>query len=154
MVPFVRCAGNQRYSSDNESKDKTFRSFWMCFSVYFLSLWYCHMQKDTRQVPRQEPARNWANWCFKWNRKLELRTLELGYLTVSAIIWYTKVLWVRKSQFAAYRERKRILFKRTRLGAIGMCCLIIFLAWLQDYIPAKNRKFWSKGNWLDIYLLF
>ena len=26
-----------------------------------------------------------------------------------------------------------------------MCISIIFLTWLQDYIPAKHRAFWSTG---------
>ena len=50
-----------------------------------------------------------------------------------------------EEQFRAYRVRKRLLLKRLKFGAIGMCCLIIFLTWLQWYIPTKNRAFWSAG---------
>ena len=32
-----------------------------------------------------------------------------------------------------------------RYGTIGMCIITIFLAWLQDHIPMKNRQFWNKG---------
>ena len=31
-----------------------------------------------------------------------------------------------------------------KIGTIGLCFVVVFLAWLQDYIPAKNRQFWSK----------
>ena len=50
-----------------------------------------------------------------------------------------------RSQLDKYRMRKKILFKRMQLGAIAMCLLIMFLVWLQDYIPSYNRKFWSRG---------
>ena len=50
-----------------------------------------------------------------------------------------------QEQFQEYRKRKKILLRRMGLGAIGMCCLIIFLAWLQWYIPEKHRAFWSTG---------
>ena len=48
-------------------------------------------------------------------------------------------------QFLAYRKRKALLFKRMKFGTIGMCIIIIFLSWLQDWLPMKNRQFWSKG---------
>ena len=51
-----------------------------------------------------------------------------------------------RSQLDEYRARKKLLFKRMKLGAIAMCFLIIFLAWLQDYIPSYNKKFWSRGT--------
>ena len=51
-----------------------------------------------------------------------------------------------EEQFRAYRVRKKLLLKRMWLGALGMCCLIAFLAWLQWYIPTKNRAFWSAGR--------
>ena len=49
------------------------------------------------------------------------------------------------SQLNAYRQRKKILFKQIRYGTIGMCIAIMFLAWLLDYIPTKNRQYRSKG---------
>ena len=51
-----------------------------------------------------------------------------------------------RSQLEEYKVRKKLLFKKMRLGAIAMCFLIIFLAWLQDYLPSYNRKFWSRGT--------
>ena len=48
-----------------------------------------------------------------------------------------------QSQFDAYRNSKKLLFKRMGFGAIGMCIIIIFLSWFQVYIPAKHREFWS-----------
>ena len=51
-----------------------------------------------------------------------------------------------RSQLDEYKARKKLFFKRMKLGAIAMCCLIIFLAWLQDYIPSYNKKFWSRGT--------
>ena len=54
-----------------------------------------------------------------------------------------------QEQFKEYRVRKKVLLKRMGLGTIGMCCLIIFLAWLQWYIPTKNEAFWSTGLGLD-----
>ena len=56
-----------------------------------------------------------------------------------------KVL-VQKSQFDAYKARKKLLHKRIRFGIIGMCVLIIILIWLQDYLPAYNKRFWSRGE--------
>ena len=50
-----------------------------------------------------------------------------------------------QGQLDAYKERKRILFKRMRYGAVLMCCLIIFLSWSQWYFPKRNRKFWNTG---------
>lgn len=50
-----------------------------------------------------------------------------------------------RSQLDAYKVRKKLLFKRMQLAAFAMCLLIIFLVWLQDYIPSYNRKFWSRG---------
>ena len=55
-------------------------------------------------------------------------------------------LEAQKSQLDAYRVRKRLLFKWYRVGAIGMCILIMFLVWLQDALPRYNRKFWSRGK--------
>ena len=49
-------------------------------------------------------------------------------------------------QFEAYKVRKKLLFKRMGFAKIGMCISIIFLAWLQDWLPAKNRAFWSSGT--------
>ena len=51
-----------------------------------------------------------------------------------------------EEQFKAYRDRKKLLLKWMGLGAAGMCCLIIFLTWLQWYIPTKNRAFWKTGT--------
>ena len=51
-----------------------------------------------------------------------------------------------RSQLDEYKVRKKLLFKRMQFGAIAMCFLIIFLAWLQDYIPSYNKKFWSRGK--------
>ena len=51
-----------------------------------------------------------------------------------------------EEQFRAYRLRKKLVLKWMGLSAIGMCCLIIFLTWLQWYIPTKNRAFWSAGR--------
>ena len=48
-----------------------------------------------------------------------------------------------KSQLTAYRERKRVLFKRMKFGIIGSCIVIMFLVWLRYYISAENRKFWG-----------
>ena len=31
-------------------------------------------------------------------------------------------------------------------GTIVMCCIIIFLAWLQHSLPDKERQFWSRGK--------
>ena len=50
-----------------------------------------------------------------------------------------------EEQFRAYRMRKKLVLKWMGLGAVGMCCLIIFLTWLQWYIPTKNRAFWTTG---------
>ena len=33
-----------------------------------------------------------------------------------------------------------------KFGAFTMCVLIIFLAWLQEWLPMKNRKFWNPGK--------
>ena len=51
-----------------------------------------------------------------------------------------------EEQFKAYRDRKKVLLKWMGLGTVGMCCLIIFLTWLQWYIPTKHRAFWSTGT--------
>ena len=51
-----------------------------------------------------------------------------------------------RSQLDEYKARKKLLFKRMQFGAVAMCCLIIFLAWLQDYIPSYYRKFWTRGT--------
>ena len=74
------------------------------------------------------------------------------FLTLVTNSWYNCCLFLNSaslqlnySQFAAYRERKTLLFKRTRIGAFGMCVLIIFLAWLQEWLPMKNRRFWNTG---------
>ena len=32
-----------------------------------------------------------------------------------------------------------------KLGTIVMCCIIIFLAWLQNWLPKKEKQFWSRG---------
>ena len=50
-----------------------------------------------------------------------------------------------EEQFRAYRTRKKLILKWMGLGAVAMCCLIIFLTWLQWYIPTKNRAFWTTG---------
>ena len=50
------------------------------------------------------------------------------------------------SQLDAYKERKRILFKRMKYGIIGCCVFIIFLSWLQYYVPAKYKRFEPRGN--------
>ena len=49
------------------------------------------------------------------------------------------------SQFNAYKKRKNLLFKRMNFGTIGMCFIIFFLVWLQDWLPKKNRHFWNRG---------
>ena len=49
-------------------------------------------------------------------------------------------------QFKAYRDRKKLVLKWMRLSSAGMCCLIIFLAWLQWYIPKNHREFWNTGT--------
>ena len=49
-----------------------------------------------------------------------------------------------QSQFSAYKQRKKLLFKRMRFSAIGMCIIIIFLSWLQEWIPIKGRQFQQK----------
>ena len=36
--------------------------------------------------------------------------------------------------------------KRMKYAAIGMCVIIIFLAWLQDWLPKKNQEFWNRGR--------
>ena len=51
-----------------------------------------------------------------------------------------------QEQFTAYRTRKKLLAKRMRFGIIAMCCLIIFLAWLQYFIPTRHQAFWSTGK--------
>ena len=51
-----------------------------------------------------------------------------------------------KSQLNAYRKRKKLLFKRMQFGTISMCIIIIFLVWLQDWLPKKNRQFWNRGT--------
>ena len=51
-----------------------------------------------------------------------------------------------RSQFDDYKLRKKLTFKRIQFGAIFMCFLIIFLAWLQDYIPSYYKKFWTRGT--------
>ena len=40
-----------------------------------------------------------------------------------------------------------------KYATIGMCIVIIFLAWLQDWIPIKNREFWNKGLISSIVLI-
>ena len=50
-----------------------------------------------------------------------------------------------EEQFKAYRLSKKLLLKKLGLSAIGMCLLIIFLSWLQWYIPTRNKAFWSTG---------
>ena len=32
-----------------------------------------------------------------------------------------------------------------KIASIFMCIVIIFLGWLQDWLPMKNRQFWNKG---------
>ena len=50
------------------------------------------------------------------------------------------------SQLKAYRRRKNLLFIRMKFGTILMCCTIIFLTWLQDWLPKKEKQFWSRGK--------
>ena len=50
-----------------------------------------------------------------------------------------------KSQLKAYKRRKNLLFMRMKFGTILMCIVVIFLAWLQDWLPNKNRQFWDRG---------
>ena len=49
------------------------------------------------------------------------------------------------SQLNAYRRRKTLLFKRMKYGTISLCIIIIFLSWLQEWLPMKNRRFWNRG---------
>ena len=49
------------------------------------------------------------------------------------------------SQLDSYKKRKKLLFKRMKIGTIGMCLIVIFLVWLQEWLPNKNRQFWNKG---------
>ena len=50
------------------------------------------------------------------------------------------------SQLNAYKKRKGLLFKRMKVGTIGMCIIILFLSWLQEWLPMQNRQFWNKGT--------
>ena len=50
------------------------------------------------------------------------------------------------SQFDAYRSRKSLSFKRMKIATLGLCIVIVFLSWLQHWLPMKNRQFWNKGK--------
>ena len=32
-----------------------------------------------------------------------------------------------------------------KFGTIFLCIIIIFLSWLQEWLPKKNRQFWNRG---------
>ena len=58
-------------------------------------------------------------------------------------IHFRYTFWAFHSQLKAYKKRKKLLFRRMKFGTIGMCIMIIFLSWLQQWLPKKNRQFWS-----------
>ena len=60
------------------------------------------------------------------------------------ILWRLKLV-AHFSQLKTFRRRKNLLFIRMKFGMIVMCCIIIFLAWLQDWLPKKERQFWTRG---------
>ena len=49
------------------------------------------------------------------------------------------------SQLNAYRKRKNVLFERMKFATVLLCFVVIFLVWLQDWLPKKNRQFWNRG---------